>query len=145
MNTRRDVSRIAQVVLLAILNPAGAVPLLAVDDPALTRNATILNYIADIAPLTGLSGDDTARSHADIDRWIAFVNADVHPTFKPVFGNTAYLQNAALIARSHDDARSKLRTLYERVDAHPQGRTWLAGDAHTDADVQAALKAEGLA
>ena len=24
--------------------------------------------------------------------------------------------------------------LYEGVDTHPQGRTWLAGDAHTDAD-----------
>ncbi|MBV6844375.1 glutathione binding-like protein [Xanthomonas euvesicatoria] len=162
------------------LNPAGSVPLLMVDDWALTQNAAILNYIADIAPLTGLSGDGTARSRAEINRWIAFVNADVHPTFKPIFGSTAYLQDPALIARSQDDARSKLRTLYERVDAHLQGRTWLASDSHTgadaylfvtllwaqkvavnldglnalqafvqrtlaDADVQAALKAEGLA
>uniref|UniRef100_UPI0030C8B535 glutathione S-transferase family protein n=1 Tax=Xanthomonas citri TaxID=346 RepID=UPI0030C8B535 len=151
--------------------PAGAVPLLLVDDWALTQNAAILNYIADIAPLTGLSGDGTARSRAEINRWIAFVNADVHPTFKPIFGSTAYLQDPALIARSQDDAR---------VDAHLQGRTWLASDSHTgadaylfvtllwaqkaavnldglnalqafvqrmlaDADVQAALKAEGLA
>ncbi|MBB3797988.1 glutathione S-transferase [Xanthomonas arboricola] len=162
------------------LNPAGAVPLLVVDDWALTQNAAILNYIADIAPLTGLSGDGTARSRAEINRWIAFANADVHPAFKPIFGSTAYLQDDALIARSHDDARSKLRTLYERVDAHLQGRNWLAGDTHTgadaylfvtlrwaqkvgvdlsglsavdafvqrmldDADVQAALRAEGLA
>lgn len=155
-------------------------PLLLVDDWALTQNAAILNYIADIAPLTGLSGDGTARSRAEINRWIAFVNADVHPTFKPIFGSTAYLQDPALIARSQDDARVKLRTLYARVDAHLQGRTWLASDSHTgadaylfvtllwaqkaavnldglnalqafvqrmlaDADVQAALKAEGLA
>ena len=89
------------------LNPAGAVPLLLVDDWALTQNAAILNYIADIAPLTGLSGDGTARSRAEINRWIAFVNADVHPTFKPIFGSTAYLQDPALIARSQDDARVK--------------------------------------
>lgn len=104
----------------------------------------------------------------------------MHPAFKPIFGSTAYLQDDALIARSHDDARSKLRSLYERVDAHLQGRNWLAGDTHTgadaylfvtlrwaqkagvdlsglnavdafvqrmldDADVQAALQAEGLA
>lgn len=151
-----------------------------VDDWALNQNAAILNYIADIAPLTGLSGDGTARSRAEINRWIAFANADVHPTFKPIFGSTAYLQDDALLARSHDDARSKLRTLYERANTHLQGRTWLASDTHTgadaylfvtllwaqkvgvdlsglnaldaflqrmlaDADVQAALKAEGLA
>ncbi|MEB2024799.1 glutathione binding-like protein [Xanthomonas campestris pv. campestris] len=161
------------------LNPAGAVPLLVVDQWALTQNAAILNYIADTAPLTGLGGDGTARSRAEINRWIAFVNADLHPTFKPLFGSTAYLQEDALIQRSHEDARTKLRTLYTRVDAHLQGRNWLAGDTHTgadaylfvtlrwvhkagvdlsglsaldaffqrmlaDADVQAALQAEGL-
>ncbi|MEA0737724.1 glutathione binding-like protein [Xanthomonas campestris pv. campestris] len=161
------------------LNPAGAVPLLVVDQWALTQNAAILNYIADTAPLTGLGGDGTARSRAEINRWIAFVNADLHPTFKPLFGSTAYLQDDALIQRSHEDARTKLRTLYTRVDAHLQGRNWLAGDTHTgadaylfvtllwahkagvdlsslsaldaffqrmlaDADVQAALQAEGL-
>ncbi|MCC4618562.1 glutathione binding-like protein [Xanthomonas cassavae CFBP 4642] len=161
------------------LNPAGAVPLLLIDDWALTQNAAILNYIADVAPLTGLGGDGSARSRAEINRWIAFSNADVHPTFKPIFGSTGYLQDQALIARSQDDARSKLRTLYARADAHLQGRQWLAGDSHTgadaylfvtlrwarkagvdvsgltaldaffqrmqaDADVQAALKAEGL-
>lgn len=161
------------------LNPAGAVPLLVVDQWALTQNAAILNYIADTAPLTGLGGDGTARSRAEINRWIAFVNADLHPTFKPLFGSTAYLQDDALIQRSHEDARIKLRTLYTRVDAHLQGRNWLAGDTHTgadaylfvtlrwalkagvdlsglsaldaffhrmlaDADVQAALQAEGL-
>lgn len=100
------------------LNPAGAVPLLVVDQWALTQNAAILNYIADTAPLTGLGGDGTARSRAEINRWIAFVNADLHPTFKPLFGSTAYLQEDALIQRSHEDARTKLRTLYTRVDAH---------------------------
>ncbi|KAB7766330.1 glutathione S-transferase family protein [Xanthomonas maliensis] len=161
------------------LNPAGAVPLLVIDAWALTQNAAILNYIADVAPLTPLGGDGTARSRAEINRWIAYCNADVHPTFKPLFGSTAYLQDPELITRSQDDARSKLRTLYQRADAHLQGRSWLAGDAHTgadaylfvtlrwarktgvdlsgldaleaffqrmlaDADVQAALKAEGL-
>ncbi|MCC4586988.1 glutathione S-transferase C-terminal domain-containing protein [Xanthomonas melonis] len=116
------------------LNPAGAVPLLLVDDWALTQNAAILNYIADIAPLTGLGGDGSARSRAEINRWIAFSNADVHPAFKPIFGSTAYLQDQALIALSHDDARSKLRTLYTRADAHLQDRQWLAGDSHTGAD-----------
>lgn len=110
------------------LNPAGSVPVLTVDDWALTQNAAILGYIADIAPLSGLGGDGSARSRAEINRWIAFVNADVHPAFKPLFGSTRYLQDEKLIALSHEDARQKLRGLFERADARLAARTWLAGE-----------------
>ena len=49
-------------------NPAGAVPMLTVDDWALTQNAAILGYIADIAPHSGLGGDGSARSRAEMNR-----------------------------------------------------------------------------
>lgn len=160
------------------LNPAGSVPVLTVDDWVLTQNAAILGYIADIAPTSGLGGDGSARGRAEIARWVAFVNADVHPAFKPIFGSTRYLGEDKLIALSHDDARQKLRALFERADAHLRQHKWLAGDRsgadaylfvtlrwaqkagvdlrgldglaaffdrmNADADVQAALKAEGL-
>lgn len=116
------------------LNPAGSVPVLTVDDWALTQNAAILNYVADLAPASGLAGDGSARTRAEINRWIAFVNADLHPAFKPIFGSTAYLQDKALIELSHRDARQKLRTLYERVDAHLQTQAWLANGARSGAD-----------
>jgi glutathione S-transferase len=160
------------------LNPAGAVPVLTVDDWVLTQNAAILGYIADTAPLSGLGGDGSARGRAEIARWIAFVNADLHPAFKPIFGATAYLGDEKYIDLSKQDALKKLRGLYERVDARLRDHAWLAGkrsgaDAYLfvtlrwaqrvgvdlsgldglaafftrmseDADVQAALKAEGL-
>ncbi len=110
------------------LNPAGAVPVLTVDDWVLTQNAAILGYIADTAPLSGLGGDGSARGRAEIARWIAFVNADLHPAFKPIFGATAYLGDEKFIALSKQDALTKLRGLYERVDAHLRDRHWLAGD-----------------
>ncbi|MDG2524783.1 glutathione S-transferase N-terminal domain-containing protein [Stenotrophomonas sp. HITSZ_GD] len=161
------------------LNPAGAVPVLTVDDWVLTQNAAILGYIADTAPLSGLGGDGTARGRAEIARWIAFINADLHPAFKPIFGATAYLGEEKYIDLSKQDALKKLRGLFERVDARLREHAWLAGersgaDAYLfvtlrwarkvgvdlsgldaldaffarmsqDADVQAALKAEGLA
>jgi len=160
------------------LNPAGAVPVLTVDDWVLTQNAAILGYIADTAPLSGLGGDGSARGRAEIARWIAFVNADLHPAFKPIFGATAYLGDEKFIALSKQDALTKLRGLFERVDARLRDHDWLAGersgaDAYlfvtlrwarkvgvdlsgldgldaffarmsADADVQAALQAEGL-
>lgn len=109
------------------LNPAGAVPVLEVDGWALTQNAAILNFLADSFPESGLGGDGTLRSRAEINRWLAFLNADVHPAFHPLFGSTRYLGDESLVELSKNNARQKLRGLFERLDAQLQGKDWLTG------------------
>ncbi len=109
------------------LNPAGAVPALEHDGWVLTQNAAILNYLADAFPESGLGGDGTPKSRAEINRWLGFVNADVHPAFKPLFGATAYLEDPVIIGKTQDAARANLRKLFERADRQLQGREWLAG------------------
>lgn len=116
------------------LNPAGAVPTLQVDDWALTQNSAILNYIADLAPAAQLAGDGSARGRAEVQRWLAFLNADLHPVFHPMFGSTRYLEDAAVIARTQEHARERLRTLYARVDAHLATQAWLGGAQRSIAD-----------
>lgn len=108
------------------LNPAGAVPVLEEDGWVLTQNAAILHYIADRFPQAGLAGDD-ARSRAEVNRWLAFLNADVHTAFHPLFGSTAFLEDAATIDKTKEAARTKLRGLFERLDAQLEGRQWLTG------------------
>ena len=109
------------------LNPTGAVPVLEVDGWALTQNAAILNFLADTFPESGLGGDGTPRSRAEINRWLAFLNADVHPAFHPIFGSTRYLGEDAMIEKSKDNARTKQRDLFERLDAQRAGKDWLTG------------------
>ena len=109
------------------LNPAGAVPVLEVDGWTLTQNAAILNFLADAFPESGLGGDGTPRSRAEINRWLAFLNADVHPAFHPIFGSTRYLGEDVMIEKSKDNARTKLRDLFERLDAQMAGKDWLTG------------------
>lgn len=109
------------------LNPAGAVPVLEHDGFVLTQNAAILNYLADLHPESNLGGDGSAKSRAEVNRWLSFVNSDVHPTFKPLFGATAYLDDPAMIDKSKDAARKGLRTLFERADAQLAGKGWIAG------------------
>lgn len=109
------------------LNPAGAVPVLEVDGWALTQNAAILNFLADTFPESGLGGDGTPKSRAEINRWLAFLNADVHPAFHPIFGSTRFLGDEAMIEKSKDNARQKLRGLFERLDAQLAGKDWLTG------------------
>lgn len=109
------------------LNPAGAVPVLEHDGWVLTQNAAILGYIADLYPDAGLAGDGSARGRAEVQRWLALLNADVHPAFHPLFGSTRALGEAAAAA-SKLQAASKLRGYFERIDAQLTGREWLTGE-----------------
>ena len=109
------------------INPAGAVPVLEENGWLLTQNAAILNYLADRFPETGVGGDGTPQSRAEANRWLAFVNSDMHPAFKPLFGSTAYLGDDTAIEKSKADARAKLRGMFESVDAQLDGKDWLIG------------------
>ena len=108
------------------LNPAGAVPVLQNGDWVLTQNAAILNYIADKFPEAKLGGDGTPESRAETNRWLAFLNSDMHPAFHPLFGSNAALGNEA-DAKSKELAKQKLRGLFERADAQLAGKDWLTG------------------
>jgi glutathione S-transferase len=110
------------------INPAGAVPALQHGDWVLTQNAAILNYLADLHPQSGLGGDGSAKNRAEVNKWLSFANSDVHPAFHPIFGSTAYLEDAAAIDKTKDAARAKVRSLFERADAHLAGKEWVAGD-----------------
>ncbi len=109
------------------LNPAGAVPVLEDGGWVLTQNAAILNFLADSFPAAGLGGDGTPKSRAEVHRWLAFVNSDMHPTFKPLFGSTAYLDDEAAIDKSKQAARNSLRGLFQRADTQLAGKLWLTG------------------
>lgn len=109
------------------LNPGGAVPVLDDGGWILTQNAAILNYLADLHPDSGLGGDGTPKGRAEVNRWLAFVNADVHPTFHPLFGSTAFLDDKAAIDKTKENSRTKLRGYFERANAQLEGRDWIAG------------------
>jgi len=108
------------------LNPAGAVPVLTEGDWVLTQNAAILNYLADRFPDARLGGDGTPEGRAEVNRWLAFLNSDVHPGFHPMFGAAAALGDEAE-GKSKELARQKLRGQFERLDAQLEGKDWLTG------------------
>jgi len=108
------------------INPAGAVPALEDDGWVLTQNAAILNYLSDSHPDAGLGGDGTAKSRAEVNRWLSFANSDVHPAFHPLFGLTGYLGDEGA-QKTKDAARQKLRGLFERADKQLAEQEWIAG------------------
>jgi len=109
------------------LNPAGSVPVLVDGDFVLTQNAAIVGYIADTCPQAALAGDGSARQRAEAARWLSFVNSDLHPAFKPLFGPAAFIEDPAQHDAVKAAARKRVRGLFEAADRQLQGREWLAG------------------
>lgn len=109
------------------VNPGGTVPAVVDGDFVLTQNAAIMGYIADSAPQAGLAGDGSIRQRAEAQRWLSFVNSDLHPAFKPLFGPGRFVSDASHYDDVRDTARKRLRSLYEQADARLQGHDWLAG------------------
>jgi glutathione S-transferase len=109
------------------VNPLGAVPALEIDGSVLTQNAGVLNYLAERYPAAKLGGDGTARGNAEVHRWLGFVNSDMHPAFKPLFGATGYLDDAAAIDKSKVRAKKTVRRLFEEANRQLRGRDWIAG------------------
>lgn len=109
------------------INPAGAVPAFEKDGWILTQNSAILNYLADTYPDAKLGGDGTPESRAEINRWLAFINSDIHPAFGPLFGTTGYLGDEAIIEQTRDQAKKLIRQRLERVNTQLAERDWLVG------------------
>lgn len=108
------------------INPAGAVPVLDDNGWILTQNAAILNYLVDLHPEAKLGGDGTPKGRAEVNRWLSFLNAEVHPAFHPLFGTTGYLDDAGA-QQTRDAAKKTLRGYFERADKQLQGKDWLTG------------------
>jgi glutathione S-transferase len=108
------------------LNPNGTVPLLTDGAFALTQNAAILTFLADLHPEAHLLGDGTLRGRAEVMKWLGFLNSDLHPAFRPIVAPRRYLSDPAHASAIADTARVHVRAHLGRLDRQLQGREWLA-------------------
>lgn len=107
------------------LNPNGTVPLLQDGDWVLTQNVAILSYLADLKPEARLLGDGTARGRAEVTRWLAHLDSDVHSAFKPIYTPQRFLPDPAAAGALGEAARSRVRGYLRHIDKHLEGREWL--------------------
>ncbi|MFG3446991.1 MULTISPECIES: glutathione S-transferase N-terminal domain-containing protein [unclassified Stenotrophomonas] len=109
------------------INPAGSVPTLVDGSFVLTQNAAIMGYIADSYPQAGLGGDGSPQQRAEANRWLAFVNSDVHPAFSPLFAPAKFIADDGQYDAIRDAARKRLRGLFETANRQLADKPWLAG------------------
>ncbi|MEX2124859.1 MAG: glutathione S-transferase N-terminal domain-containing protein [Woeseia sp.] len=110
------------------LNPEGAVPLLVDGDFTLTQNVAILAYLADQYPDARLFGDGTPRGRAQILRWLALLNSDVHPAFKPIFAPARFLPDQELAGPLANAATRNIRRYFGLLDKRLEERRWLVDE-----------------
>ena len=110
------------------MNPGGTVPLLEHGDFLLTENVAVLGYLADLHPEARLLGDGTPIARAEVMRWLAFLNSDVHDAFRPMFTPMRYMPDIAWAPALVQAARARVRGYLDRLDDQLEGRSWLTGE-----------------
>lgn len=117
------------------INPSGAVPALQLDDGTiLTQNVAILDYLANGHPAAELTGDGSAVSRAQVFRWLAFLNSDVHKNFAPLFGPARYVDGEAAQASLKEKAIARIKQQFALLDAQVGDGHWLVGNQRSIAD-----------
>ena len=113
------------------ISPMGYVPALELDDgEVLTEGPAIIQHLADERPERGLIPAAGTRERARAMSLIAFVNAEAHKAFAPLFD-----------PRAGEDAKAAARAAAARRLDHLEavmadGRTHAAGEAYGVADAQ---------
>ena len=116
------------------VNPGGLVPALVDHDWTLTENVAILHYLAESHPQAKLDGDGTPRGRAEVNRWLGFINADIHQSFKPLFSPERFIADQSQHAELQANASKKLRGLFALAGVPLASHDWLAGSHRSIAD-----------
>lgn len=108
------------------LNAVGKVPVLTHGGFTLTESVAILCYLVDLNPASNLLGGDT-RSRAEALRWLAFLNTEVHPSFRPLLARPSPDEADAPAGHAAAAARRAVREHLARLDRQLESRDWIAG------------------
>jgi glutathione S-transferase len=110
------------------VSPKGAVPVLVLEDgEALTENAAVLQFIADLRPESGLAPPAGHRDRYRLQEWLSFVGSEIHKAF--LFPTFWYKDDAAKAA-----ARERIGASVSIAADHLAKRSYLVGDRFTVAD-----------
>lgn len=110
------------------VNAKGKVPVLELDDgQRLTEGPAIVQYLADLAPASGLAPANGTLDRARLQEWLNFTTSELHKGFAPLF-------NPATPADYRSIAIANLEKNFDWVNSQLEGRSYLLGEQFTVAD-----------
>ncbi len=111
------------------VNPKGVVPVLKLDDGAhLTEAATILLYLADRKPESGLLPKHGTMDYYRMLEWMNFVSSEIHKQFTPLFKDGTPDEYKPI-------AKKNVLAAFTLLDKHLAGKQFLVGDKLSVADI----------
>lgn len=112
-----------------VVNSKGQVPALRTEEGAiLTEGPAVLQYVADLAPDTGLAPAAGTPARYELQQWLNYVSTEVHKAVFYFLFNPASPLETKAFARDH-----LLPTRYDFLSRHLAGREFLL-DRFTVAD-----------
>ena len=117
------------------LNVMGEVPVLTDGETVLTQSGVIQDYISS---KTGKLGGRSADERREVLRWMFFDNHKVSGVAGPLRFNMNFLPEAKRNAEVNAFMAMRLASALKVIEAHLEGRDWLAADQPTIADIACA-------
>lgn len=114
----------------ARINPNLYVPALELDDGTILLEGTaIVQYLADLAPGSGLAPPAGSVARVRLQSWLGFIATELHKAFSP------WLFHPEYGAQAQDVARSRIAARLDYVERQlADGRAFLLGAQFTVAD-----------
>lgn len=110
------------------INPKGYVPALQVDDGSLlTETGTLLQYVADQKPESGLAPPQGTWERYRLMDWIGFISTEIHKGFGPLW-------NPKVSDEVRKTTVAQLGKRFDYVAGQLAGQPFLTGDRFTIAD-----------
>ena len=110
------------------VNPKGYVPALELDDgQVLTEGPTIVQYLADLKPESGLAPPAGTLARYRLQEWLGYINSEVHKSYSPLF-------RPDIPAETRAERLAYLNKRYTLVEKQLTGRPYIFGDNFTVAD-----------
>jgi glutathione S-transferase len=114
------------------INPKGYVPALRLDDgQLLTEGPAIVQYLADLAPESGLAPAAGTLERYRLQEWLSFIGTELHKMFSPWLFHPEYGEQAANVAQA------KIVQRFASLDAHLAEHPYLLGPGFSAADAYA--------
>lgn len=110
------------------VNPKGYVPALELDDGrVLTEGPAIVQYLADLAPTSGLAPPNGTFERYRLQEILTFINSEIHKTFGPLF-------NPQITPEAKEQVLERLRSRFAFLDQTLADKQFLLGAQFTAAD-----------
>ena len=110
------------------INPKGSVPALGLDNgEILTEGPTIVQYLADLKPQSGLAPPSGTMARYRLQEMLDYISSELHKSYSPLF-------RPDTPAQTRSERQAYLLRRYALPDKQLEGRQYLFGDTFTVAD-----------